>query len=239
MEILSIGNSFSQDAQRYLHEIARACGENVRTVNLYIGGCPLDSHHKNMVEDNRAYEIQCNGHNTGFYTSIREALTSRKWDVVTLQQASAKSPYIDTYSPYIGELAEYVRSLLPDAKLFIHQTWSYKEGSDLLANLKFPTSALMQKEVTAAYAKACELIQADGLIPSGEVLGMLRTCHEVHRDSAHASLGLGRYALALTWYSVLLGKRFEKAPEIYTDEPITDEERLDAVNAVNDVLSRY
>jgi hypothetical protein len=192
-----------------------------------------------MLEDNRAYEIQCNGHNTGFYTTLCEALTSRKWDVVTLQQASVKSPYIDTYSPYITELAEYVRTLAPYAKLFIHQTWSYKEGSDLLANLKFPTSALMQKEVTAAYSKACELIQADGRIPSGEVLGMLRDRYEVHRDSAHASLGIGRYALALTWYSVILGKRFETAPEIYIDEPMTDQERLSVVNAVNDVLSRY
>ena len=37
MKILSIGNSFSQDAQRYLHALAKADGENFKTVNLYIG----------------------------------------------------------------------------------------------------------------------------------------------------------------------------------------------------------
>ena len=41
MNILSIGNSFSQDAQRYLHDIAKADGVVLSAFNLYIGGCPL------------------------------------------------------------------------------------------------------------------------------------------------------------------------------------------------------
>ncbi|MBQ7726439.1 MAG: DUF4886 domain-containing protein, partial [Clostridia bacterium] len=42
MKVLSIGNSFSQDAQRYLHGIARADHTEMRAVNLYIGGCSLE-----------------------------------------------------------------------------------------------------------------------------------------------------------------------------------------------------
>jgi len=34
MNILSIGNSFSQDAQRYLHQIARADKTDLKCVNL-------------------------------------------------------------------------------------------------------------------------------------------------------------------------------------------------------------
>ena len=41
MQILSIGNNFSQDAQRYLHQIVDADGEALKCVNLMIGGCPL------------------------------------------------------------------------------------------------------------------------------------------------------------------------------------------------------
>ena len=50
MKLLSIGNSFSQDAQRYLHRIAAAAGESLKCVNLYIGGCSLRTHYFNILE---------------------------------------------------------------------------------------------------------------------------------------------------------------------------------------------
>ena len=37
MKILSVGNSFSQDAHRWLHHIAGLSGVSMETVNLYIG----------------------------------------------------------------------------------------------------------------------------------------------------------------------------------------------------------
>ena len=45
MKVLAIGNSFSNDAMRYLHEIAKADGVDMKTVNLFIGGCPLSRHY--------------------------------------------------------------------------------------------------------------------------------------------------------------------------------------------------
>lgn len=38
MKVLAIGNSFSNDAMRYLHGIAKADGVDMKTVNLFIGG---------------------------------------------------------------------------------------------------------------------------------------------------------------------------------------------------------
>ncbi|MBQ7793144.1 MAG: DUF4886 domain-containing protein [Clostridia bacterium] len=77
MNILSIGNSFSQDAQRYLHAIARADGFELNTFNLYIGGCPLSLHYRNMLSEKDAYSLEMNGQSTGFYVSLKEALLSR------------------------------------------------------------------------------------------------------------------------------------------------------------------
>ena len=37
INILSIGNSFSEDAQRYLHYIAKSEGEDIQNYNLFIG----------------------------------------------------------------------------------------------------------------------------------------------------------------------------------------------------------
>ena len=64
MKILSIGNSFSQDAQRYLHNLAKFNGDNIKCVNLYIGGCPLRTHYINVLEDNKAYDFEFNGEKT-------------------------------------------------------------------------------------------------------------------------------------------------------------------------------
>ena len=50
MRSLSIGNSFSQDAYGYLHQIAASLGIEWECVNLYIGGCSLQYHAENLRE---------------------------------------------------------------------------------------------------------------------------------------------------------------------------------------------
>ena len=208
MNILSIGNSFSCDAQRYLHYIAKADGETLKCFNLYIGGCSLEKHYRNMMGDFKEYILEVNGHTTGFEVSIKEALLNRPWDVVTLQRASHFSPFFDTYTPYIVKLAEYVRLYCPKAKLAVHKTWAYAEGSDKLASVDFPTHESMYNALSDAYDKAAELINADIVIPSGTVLNRLvKEGINVHRvDCLHAGMGIGRYALGLTWYRKLTGK---------------------------------
>ena len=101
MKILAIGNSFSQDAVSYLHQIAAAGGTDVKVVNLYIGGCPLITHWENVEQDAKQYIYERNGASEERMVSIREALEEEAWDIVTLQQASAFSGRFDTYEPYL------------------------------------------------------------------------------------------------------------------------------------------
>ena len=54
------------------------------------------------------------------------------WDVVTIQQVSGKSPYYETYQPYLNKIVEYVRLCVPKAKIAIHQTWAYEQDSHRL-----------------------------------------------------------------------------------------------------------
>ena len=119
MKVLAIGNSFSEDATRYLHQIAEADCESLTVVNLYIGGCSLKRHYYNIFNDVKDYGFQYNGEITGIKVSIKEALQSNEWDVVTLQQVSGNSFNYETYQPYLNELAEYVRFYAPCAKLHI------------------------------------------------------------------------------------------------------------------------
>ncbi len=226
MRILSIGNSFSEDAQRYLHRAARAQGLYIETVNLYIGGCPLEVHHRNLLSGAENYDLQFNGQNTGFHISIEKALLSGHWDVITLQQVSSQSPYYDKYVPYINVIADFVRKCCPKAKILIHQTWNYEEGSHRLCEeLKYEKAADMLRDIVASYKKAAEKIGADGIIPSGEMLYKLHEngIEKVHRDTFHASLGAGRYAIALLWIRMLTGvgvtgNRFSDFDELVSDE---------------------
>ena len=208
MKILCIGNSFSEDATRYLYGIARADGARLEIANLYIGGCSLERHAQNMREDTRDYELQYNGQKTGFPMSLREALTNRAWDIVTLQQVSQHAPRVESYLPYLDELADVIRALAPSARIVMHQTWAYEAGSERLFQMTpYATPAAMLDDIKVAYREAAERIGAAGIIPSGEMLaGLLEAgIPTVHRDTFHASLGLGRYALGLLWYRVLCG----------------------------------
>lgn len=239
MKILSIGNSFSRDAQRYLHGIAKQEGVTFKTANLYIGGCSLRTHYLNILEDRAAYELDFNGQPTGFKVSIRQALASDDWDVITLQQASHYSGDLSTYIPYIEALADYVRKYCPHAKLMIHQTWAYEADSDKLRALSvFATPADMLAAAKANYAKVAELIHADGIIPCGEA--MMRATElgieKIHRDTFHASLGVGRYLLALCWFATLTGRDITANSFADFDKPVSEDEREIVISAVNEVV---
>lgn len=226
MNLLAIGNSFSEDATRYLHDIARAGGDQLDVVNLYIGGCSLERHYRNMLGDKKDYLLTCNGHRTGFYVTMEEALLSREWDVITLQQASHFSAKPESYDPYIEELAAYVRQCQPHAKIVIHETWAYEAESARLHDVAgYETPEAMMADVKAAYRAAAEKIFADGIIPSGELFQTLlqKGVSKVHRDTFHATLGLGRYALALLWYRCLLGKSVLDNPFCDLDVPVSED----------------
>ena len=242
MNILSIGNSFSQDAQRYLHRIARADKVELNTFNLYIGGCPLSLHYQNILSEERRYTLEMNGSSTGFYVSLKEALLNRDWDIVTIQQVSAQSPYYDTYQPYLDKLAEYIRLFVPKAKIVVHQTWAYEQGSRRLhEELKYSDYKQMLCDIVKSYQQAAQDICADFVIPSGEVFGALLESgiEKVHRDTFHASIGLGRYALGLTWYRFLTGNDIAQNTFCDFDEEVTAEQIAAAKSCVMEIARKY
>jgi len=225
MNVLSIGNSFSQDATRYLHKIAKADGVNLTSINIHIGGCSLFRHFKNMKGNRDDYNLAMNGEDTCFMVTMKEALISREWDVVTIQQVSQCSPKYETFTPYLSELCAYIREHAPKAKIYLQQTWAYENGSKRLCEeLCYETHEQMFSDIEASYKKAAEEIKADGIIPSGEMFESLlhNGIEKVHRDTFHASLGLGRYALGLLWYKVLTGNSVLNNSFCDFDEPVSE-----------------
>lgn len=242
MNVLCIGNSFSYDANRYLYGIAHADKTDLTVVNLYIGGCQLVTHYKNAMADLKKYELCINGHASGFYVSIKEALVSRKWDYVTFQQGSVVSIDYSTYQPYLNELSSYVKKYAPEAKQLIHQTWAYGQGSELLhQKMGYADQKDMFDDVKNAYDLAFNDIKAEFILPSGELLQELikNGVETVHRDAQHTSLGLGRYAMGLLWYTMLTGNDVENNTFRDFDVEITEEDVALAKKCVKIVAEKY
>ncbi len=232
MRILSIGNSFSQDAQRWLHAIASDEGQRIECVNLYIGGCSLKRHWENVSENRADYTREVNGLPDGDKTvSAGEIVSMPGWDVVTLQQVSHESGQYETYLPYLDLMALWIRDTAPGARVVLQETWAYETDSTHSEFRRYENSqSLMFLRLRSAYLQASERIQAP-LIPVGDVIQALRALPEFDyprggrslcRDGFHLSLGLGRYAAAAAWYLFLFGRPIRGG---FAPEGLTEEER--------------
>lgn len=213
IKILSIGNSFSDDATAYLHDLAKHGGIETKTVNLYIGGCALERHWENVKNDAADYGYRLNGRDTDRTASIQEALLEEEWDFVTFQQASYASGVSDSYFPFLTDLSDYVKTLCPQSKQVIHQTWAYETDCTHPGFSTYQNDPLtMYKAIKNAYQIAAQALNVP-LIPCGEVIHALRQ-HPAFdyvggglslcRDGFHMNIPYGRYALAATWYQTLL-----------------------------------
>lgn len=237
IKILSIGNSFGQDALRYLHGIGNADGNQIEVVNMFIGGCPLSRHYRNMLSGKKAYVMEYNGHSTGFNFALDDALFARSWDYITFHQASAYSTVYDTFVPFLPELSAYVKKLVPKAKQYIYETWAYEEGSQRLAGVGYEKRIDMYNDVRACYQRAAKEINADGYIPAGTMFQRLieKGVTNLHRDGWHASRGIGRYALGLLWYQTLTGLDITDNTFAKFDEPVDP----DTVRIIKETVSEF
>jgi hypothetical protein len=212
MKVLAIGNSFSEDATRYLHQIGEAAGVKNQIVNLYIGGCPLETHWENIESGARKYLFQMNGKKPDYAVSIPQVLEMTEWDVIITQQASHDSGWAETYEPFLSLMCGYLREKCPQAKLYLHQTWAYEIDSPHGNFMRYSRDqALMYRKLTECYTSAAQRHDMT-LIPCGNVIQTLRQREPFRyqeggmslcRDGFHMHLIYGRYALSCTWAKML------------------------------------
>ena len=228
MKILSIGNSFSDDAQRYLREIAAHDGVEIETLNLCIAGCSLKTHATHVKDGQCAYFFHYNGDvERGDLISLQDGVEMRKWDIVTIQQVSVESFKEKSFYPYIHEVIAYVREKLPEAKIYVHQTWAYEHGCPRSFEVTDGKGAeFMLEGIRRAYARARAEIGAEAIIPSGELMELLylNGASKIYRDTFHASYGLGRYAVGLLWYKLFTGRDVSANTFCQLDEEVSAED---------------
>ena len=227
MKVLAVGNSFSMDAMRYLHQIGMAEGEEIFCCNLYIGGCSLEQHAEQIRTGAQAYEYQVNGEETQRRISVLEGLCAEKWDVVTLQQASHVSFRWDSYQPYLDEAAAFVKKHAGGAALMIHQTWAYEQGSERLNQVAgYQDAEAMFDDLSKCYARAAAELGGVAIIPCGAAmqLAVREGLTPIHRDGFHADLGYGRFMLGCVWFEALMGRPVSADTVVPLDVPVSREQ---------------
>ena len=206
MKILTIGNSFTENALRYLAEIFESAGEPLTIGRCTIGGCTLETHWNNAESDAPVY----GAYNVGDRT-MRDLLESESWDVITLQQSSNFSWRIGTFQPYFDNLAAFCRTYAPGVKLYFYQTWAYRtDHKKLVAEHRFSQAqmfALIRENSLELSAAA-----GTGILPAGEALRIMQeltgdkigALTRLDDGSSHCS-PLGEYLAGLVWYGALGG----------------------------------
>lgn len=194
LSVLTVGNSFAENALKFLPQIAKSAGYELTVGRANLGGCPLVRHwslveafEKNPDDVSGRYngKLDKDGKITG--ESLKQKLTARKWDFVTIQQYSMYSHNPATYQPYAKNLVDYIKANAPDSKILVHHTWAYRvddpqfrktdkpeakdgaggEKTDGKAKVPQPKSqAEMFEQVHAAYMGMAKELGLE-VIPSG------------------------------------------------------------------------
>ena len=238
LKILAIGNSFSVDAMQYLWNIADDGGYKFTLGNLYIGGCSLDTHAKNIANDSAAYTYYKNTSGSWSNTasvSVATAIADEEWDIITVQQASNYSGVASSYSK-LQNILDYLETAAPNAKVYFHMTWAYQSDSTHsgFANYDGNQMTMYNAILGAVDSEVKTKSEIVGIIPSGTAIQNLRSSYigdTVTRDGYHLSYSYGRYTAALTWYAFFTGEDVTKIDWYPEEHKILIGKNINAIHA--------
>lgn len=189
LKVLMIGNSFSVQMVKSMPPIAKDMGLKLDVCSMYIGGCSLERHWKNAcAPTSTPYNVTRDIAGTpqkAFKGNIPAVLKSEKWDVVTIQQASHFSWQSESYHPFGDNLVKFIRENAPQAKVVVHETWSYTPWDKRLAKWKIDQNE-MYARLHDAYSAFARPYGFD-IIPTGTAVQLVRK--ELPVKYAENSLG--------------------------------------------------
>lgn len=214
LKVLIIGNSFGDDTMAHLYQVGLSAGipaENIKLVNLFIGGCSLATHVNNANTNAAAYEFHLFGANgsisqPGF--TLQQGFDYADWDYVVLQQVSQESGRPASYSA-LDQLIPYVKEKAPDAKLVFNMTWAYQQNSTHSGFQNYGRSQeAMFNAILNTMGEEIDTRDFALCIPCGTAIQNARTSFlgdTLTRDGYHLSYDYGRYIAALTAFGKLTG----------------------------------
>lgn len=248
LKVLAVGNSFSVDTMEYLWDICDDGGvETIILGNLYIGGCDLDRHWRNIQNDAADYTYYKNTQGSWSQkksTALSYALADEEWDIITVQQSSKTCGLPESFEN-IDNIVNYLKANSTNAEVEIlwHMTWAYQQNSTHSAfpNYDSDQATMYQAIINTIRSKILTKNSIAGVIPAGTAIQNLRTSYlgdTLTRDGYHLSYSFGRYTGALTWYAYLTGGSIDDidwVPPAHSDL----EGHMDAIKeAVSNAISK-
>ncbi len=242
LKVLSIGNSYSDDALEYFYQIAEDVGvQEIKVGNLYVASCSLATHLSNAQNNTASYTYHTNTDGTwvsNYHYTIKAAVESENWDYITFQQKSGDSGLAETYND-LQALIDIVEPLCPRAKLVWHMTWS----SDNNANYGGDRMKMYQAIVSSVMSKIETNDRIALVIPVGTAIQNARTSYLgeaykiLNRDWVHLSYGIGRYIAGLTFVHTLTGLPIDDVTYVPTGQySVSDDERRIAIESVKNAV---
>jgi hypothetical protein len=173
IRLLTIGNSFADNALTFLPQIVEAAGHKLIVGRANLGGCSLERHWKHAAQHEAAPKGTSGSPYRSGKFSLSDMLTKDRWDFITLQQVSYKSHDLSTYHPYVEHLHRYVVERAPQAKILAHQIWAYRVDDPRFvpknAGIEPHTQKAMYEQVRAAYRTIAKELGI-GILPSGDAM---------------------------------------------------------------------
>ncbi len=184
VHLLTVGNSFADDATACLPALAKAGDKPLVLFRANLGGCSLERHARHLAAaqaDPSATDTEARPYkNTGDLglddlrtVSLIDALKARPWDFVTVQQVSHLSFKPESYEPHASRLIAAIREHAPQAEILVHQTWAYREDHPIFQKGDGFTPVKMYERSRAAYHEFAARYRLR-ILPSGDALQLAR-----------------------------------------------------------------
>lgn len=175
IKLLTVGNSFSGNACRYLTQITEAAGHKIIIGHADLGGCEMHRHWANIEASEkdpkgaagRLYTMKVDGKDKR--CTVKDIIISDKWDYVTIQQASPISSDITTYRPFAKNLRDYIRKNAPQAEILMHETWPYRVDDPRFDDPSRDSQKKMYTDLRSAYQTIAKELGLR-IIPVGDAM---------------------------------------------------------------------
>ncbi len=241
MKILSIGNSFSEDTMEHIADIVKSLGIiDFKFANMYIGGCSINRHYNNIVNNTADYVYSVNtgdGWQKTKEVAIADAL-KEDWDVISIQHGTGdKSRYTAPESyENLAKLIDRVKELNKSAKIAFNMAWVAEPESTHheISSYDGNQALMYQKLTTLTESLVAPLVEV--VVPTGTAVQNARPHipKKLTRDDFHLSYDLGRYIAGLTFLKVLCD--IDISAVKWSPEGVTEQEREIAKKAVESAV---
>ena len=252
INILFIGNSFTQDATQHLPGMLTASGiDNVHMIRLFHGGYTLPEYLANF--DKNGICAMRHSHpgdkewrdNESLDDSPAKALAERVWDIVVIQEHTGRKEgweWPGTLKASLNGLIDRIWKAQPDHRPTIAyiMAQTYSNGSNVLKSNFNDNRATMFATTTHVAQKVVE---------ETAVLENLRTTSlnvdngmQLTRDSYHMDYGISRYAAACAVFETLItpltGRTTDACPWRYSVSSNKNGEYSTPVDDANAPIAR-